>query len=74
MSPKELKTEALKLEPKARAELARFLLESLEDLSEAEVEHLWIQEAIRRDDECHSGKVTLRSAEDVLKEARSRLR
>ncbi|MDP2992486.1 MAG: addiction module protein [Deltaproteobacteria bacterium] len=60
MSLEELKTEAMKLNPEARAKLAHALLESLEDLSEAEVERLWVEEAIRRDEEIDSGKVSLR--------------
>ncbi|MEW6326348.1 MAG: addiction module protein [Thermodesulfobacteriota bacterium] len=74
MSLEELKTEAMKLNPEARAKLAHALLESLEDLSEAEVERLWVEEAIRRDEEIDSGKVSLRQADEVLKDARSRLR
>lgn len=74
MSLEELKAEAMKLNPEARAKLAHALLESLEDLSEAEVERLWVEEAIRRDEEIDSGKVSLRQADEVLKDARSRLR
>ena len=62
MSLEELKSEALKLTPEARAKLAQVLLESLEDLSEAEIERLWVEEAIRRDKEVDAGKVPLRSA------------
>ena len=74
VSPEELKAEALRLAPEARAKLAHALLESLEDLSEAEIEALWIEEAIRRDKEFDNREVPMRRAEDVLKEARSRLR
>lgn len=66
MSPEELKAEALRLSPDARAKLARALLESLENLSEAEIESLWIEEALRRDKEFDSHKVPMRRAEDVL--------
>jgi hypothetical protein len=45
MNLEELKAEALRLEPKARAKLAHAPLESLEDLSEAEIESLWVAEA-----------------------------
>ena len=54
--------EELKLAPEARPKLAQILLKSLEDLSEAEIERLWVEEAIRRDDEFDTGKVPLRSA------------
>ena len=74
MSPEELKTEALRLAPEARAKLAHALLESLEELSAAEIETLWIEEAIRRDKEFDNREVPVRRAEDVLKEARTRLR
>jgi hypothetical protein len=74
MNPEELKAEALRLAPEARAKLAYALLESLEDLSEAEIESLWIDEALRRDKEFDSGRVPLRRADDVLNEAKSRLR
>ena len=74
MSPEELKAQALRLVPEARAKLAHALLESLENLSEAEIEGLWIEEALRRDRELDSREVPMKRAEDVLKEARARLR
>jgi hypothetical protein len=74
MSLEELKAEAMKLAPEARAKLAHALLASLEDLSEAEIELLWTVEALRRDDEIEAGKVSLRPADEVLKDARLRLR
>jgi hypothetical protein len=74
MSLEQLKAEAMKLTPEARAKLAHALLVSLEDLSGAEVDRLWVEEAIRRDEEIDSGKVYLRPAHEVLKDARSRLR
>ncbi len=74
MNPEKLKAEALRLAPEARAKLAHALLESLEDLSEAEIEGLWIEEALRRDKELDSREAPMRRAEDVLKEARARLR
>ena len=74
VNPEELKAEALRLAPEARAELAHALLKSLEDLSESEIESLWIEEALRRDKEFDSGEIPMRRAEDVLRDARSRLR
>jgi len=74
MNAEELKTEALRLKPEARAKLAHALLESLEDLSEAEIESLWVDEALRRDKEFDGHRVPLRRADDVLKEAKARLR
>ncbi len=74
MNAEELKAEALRLAPEDRAKLAHALLESLEDLSEAEIERLWVDEALRRDKEFDSRRVPLRLADEALKEARSRLR
>jgi hypothetical protein len=73
MSPDELKAEAMKLGPEARAHLAHALLLSLDELSEAEIEDLWLEEAVRRDEEINEGKVALRSAEEVFQAARERL-
>jgi len=55
MSIDEIMAEALKLSPASRASLARDLLASLETLSVAEIEQLWIQEAVRRDEEIDRG-------------------
>jgi hypothetical protein len=74
MNPEELKAEALRLAPEARAKLAHALLKSLENLSESEIESLWIEEALRRDKELDGGEIPMRRAEDVLRDARSRLR
>jgi len=72
MSVEELKAEALRLNTEARAYLARALLASLDALSEAEIEKLWIDEAIRRDEELDSGAARAYSADDVLARARAR--
>jgi hypothetical protein len=71
MSVEELKAEALRLSPEARAYLARELLASLDALSEAESEKLWIDEAIRRDEKLDSGKARAYPADEVLARARS---
>ena len=72
MTTEQVESEALKLEPKARAELAEKLLRSLEDLSEEEIERLWVKEAIRRDAELDSGSASMRDAEDVFRDASAR--
>jgi len=72
MTTEQVESEALKLEPKARAELAEKLLRSLEDLSEEEIEQLWVKEAIRRNAELDSGSASMRDAEDVFRDARAR--
>ena len=73
MMLKDLETEALKLNPTARAILARKLLNSLEVLSEAEVECLWVEEAERRNEQMEREVVEARRAEDVIRDARARL-
>lgn len=72
MSAEELESEALKLSPQDRARLAERLLQSLENLTDAEHEKLWADEAARRD---AAWDVSVaRPAADVLREARSRLK
>jgi hypothetical protein len=68
----ELKEEALLLNTQARADLARVLLASLDTLSEAEIEKLWIEEATRRDEELDNGTAMAFPAVDVLSRARAR--
>jgi len=67
----ELKRQALELDPSTRASLARDLLLSLDDLSEAEVERLWLEEAVRRDEEMASGKVEPIPMDEVFAELRA---
>jgi hypothetical protein len=73
MSIEELESEAMKLDPKARARLAGKLLESLDTLSEAENEQLWAEEAERRNRDLDSNQDSGRDAEEVLRDARDRL-
>jgi hypothetical protein len=58
MSLKEIEAEIKKLDLKDRATLAKWIVESLDELSEAEVEALWAEEAERRLDELEQGLVT----------------
>jgi len=60
MSVDRLKAEALRLDPEARACLARVLLASLDGMSSAETEKLWVDEAIARDEELSSGSLPVR--------------
>lgn len=60
-----VRAQALKLELEARAALAQVLLESLEDLTEAENEHLWLEEAARRQREVREGRVQLVPGDEV---------
>ena len=72
MSIEELKDEAHRLSPEGRAYLARELLASLDELSEAEIEELWLQEAMRRDQELDSGTAQSSTADEVFARARAR--
>ncbi len=72
MTLNELESEALKLDPKSRARLAESLLASLDDLPEAEVERLWLDEAERREREWDAGRVEGIPAEHVLAELSAR--
>ena len=74
MSLEELESEAMKLDPKARARLAGKLIESLDILSDAENEQLWAEEAERRDRDLDSRQDSGRGADEVLRDARDRLR
>jgi len=70
----ELKRAALRLSAAERASLAHELLSSLESLSEAEVEQLWVEEALRRSAEIDAGLVETIPADQVIAEARARLK
>jgi len=72
MGVEELKQEALRLSPEARANLARELLASLDLLGEAEIERLWIDEAIRRDEDLDEGSAQAHPADEVFARARAR--
>ena len=72
MGVEELREEALRLSPEARADLARALLASLEEMSAAEIDALWIDEAIRRDEELDRGAARAFPADEVLARARCR--
>lgn len=74
MSIDDIEAEVLKLDPQARARLARKLLESLEALSEEENARLWAEEADRRDTIWDSVPGSGRAAPDVLRNARAKLR
>jgi hypothetical protein len=71
MGLKELEAEIKKLDLKDRAALAKSIVESLDELSEAEIEALWVEEAERRLDELEQGVVSEVSAEDALRRARA---
>ena len=74
MTISEVKSLALELSPEERAELASDLLLSLDNLSEPEIAHLWLEEASRRDAEIDAGTAKLIPGEQVFAEARARLK
>ena len=69
---KDIAAEALQLPLAARADLAGQLLESLDDLSEDEVEQLWAAEAERRYAEYKAGRIEATPAEEVFARLASR--
>jgi putative addiction module component (TIGR02574 family) len=69
-----LQAEALKLEEKDRAELARVLLLSLEESEDQDTALAWAEEAERRYRELKTGAVPAIPSDEVLEEARARLR
>jgi hypothetical protein len=71
MGLKELETEIKKLNLKDRSVLAKWIVESLEELSEAEIEALWAEEADCRLDELEQGLVSEIPAEEALRRART---
>ena len=71
MSIKEIEAEIEKLDLKDRATLAKWIVESLDDLSEGEVGALWAEEAERRLDELEQGLVTEIPATEALLRARA---
>lgn len=73
MTVADLETKILELSPKERARLAQRILESLEVLSEAEIEALWLQEAERRDRALDEDPSSAIPGDDVMREARDLL-
>lgn len=71
MSLKEIEAEIKKLDLKDRAALAKWIVESLDNLSEAEVEAPWAEEAERRLDEMEGGQVDEIPAKEALRRARA---
>lgn len=74
MTVQQIEKQVLKLDANSRAKLASKLLSSLDELSDAENEKLWCEEAVHRHNELSRGKAKSRSAEVVFKNARTRLK
>ena len=71
MNLEELEAEIRKMNSKDRATLAKRIVESLDDLSDSEIEALWVEEAERRLDELEQGVVAEIPAEEVFRRARA---
>lgn len=71
MSIEEIETEIKKLNLGDRATLAKRLVESLDELSESEIEALWAKEAEHRLDELEQGLAIEIPAEEVVRRARA---
>ena len=74
MNARMIEKEALDLPVDKRAKLAERLLESLDDLTEAEIEKLWLREAARRDAEIDEGKARLVTSEELERRVRALLK
>ncbi len=71
MSLEELEAEIKKMTVKDRAALAKWIVESLDELSDSDIETLWVEEAERRLDELEQGDAAEIPAEEVLRRART---
>lgn len=74
MAVEKIEKQVMGLDINSRAKLVSKLLRSLEDLSESEIEKLWIEEAARRDDEIAKGRAKTIAADVAFKRARARLK
>ena len=74
MNTETIRRQALSLPVQERAELAEQLLSSLDVLSEAEIEQLWLREAARRADELDQGVAKLVAADEVRRQAQTLLK
>ena len=68
----EIASEALGLSIGSRAALAKRLLDSLDELSPDEVEHLWVEEAARRYRQLRDGTAKSIPADDEFARLESR--
>jgi len=73
MTVTDLEAKILELTPKERARLAQRILESLETLSEVEIEDLWLQETDCRDQALDADPSREIPGADVLRKARALL-
>ena len=71
---KEVSAKAMSLPTESRAELAEILIQSLDEKENEEVKFAWLAEIRRRDQEIRAGASVTKPADQVLREARERLR
>lgn len=71
---KEIEKDAFRLPPHERAQLAEYLLHSLDEEEDPEAEKLWIKEAERPYQQYKKGKVKTKPSDLVFKEARSQFK
>ncbi|MCH8125592.1 addiction module protein [candidate division KSB1 bacterium] len=64
----------LSLPTEKRAELAEILIQSLDEKENEDVKGAWLLEIKHRDQEIRSGTAEMKSAQEVLHEAREQLR
>ena len=69
-----LEADLLTLPVDSRAALARTLIGSLDETLDENAEALWVDEIRRRDEVLRSGRAMTRPADEVIREARERLR
>jgi putative addiction module component (TIGR02574 family) len=69
-----IEEEAFALSAQERARLALNLIKSLDNDDDADAEGLWLQEAERRYQEYREGKLRGRPADDVFRDAFSKVR
>jgi putative addiction module component (TIGR02574 family) len=70
----ELEVEVLELPVEDRADLARRLIESLEEPAAGDFEAEWIEEAERRYAAYRQGQTIARHGQEVFREAKARLK
>ena len=68
----ELREEIDKLSPKQKAELARMLIDSLDEDLDDNVEQIWLDEAARRYEAYRCGEMSSRPAAEVFARVRAR--
>lgn len=69
-----LREDLLALPEASRACLAHALIASLDDHVEENVEAVWAEEIRKRDSDLSAGRAKSKSIEEVMREARERLR